>query len=227
MKKLVLIIATAFLLGCASETEKNSLDRIADIYDAKTSYSKGFSSSAGTETVRNFTAKISESDLIDSLNPNVTSANIALLVYQGFEDDEKGKYNFINVEMLNKKGDTADYTYPLDVLKKLNRKSEVYTTFSQSLMDSDAATIDNIRNENSIAPPIGERIIITMGEYKEKYGSLIAYQPFGVAEVSDAQGAAYQFQSYLVFSSGKKIPYLVVVDTAPDLNKLEGFRFFE
>ena len=94
-------------------------------------------------------------------------------------------------------------------------------------MDSDAATIDNIRNENSIAPPIGERIIITMGEYKEKYGSLIAYQPFGVAEVSDAQGAAYQFQSYLVFSSGKKIPYLVVVDTAPDLNKLEGFRFFE
>jgi hypothetical protein len=227
MKNFLLVIAIAALLGCASETEQKSLDKIADIYSATTSYSKGFSSSAGTETIRNFTAKISESDLIDSLNPNVTSANIALLVYQGFEGDEKGKYQHINVEMVNKKGDTADYTYPIDVLKKLNTKSEVYTTFSKSLMDGDASTIDNIRNEKSIEPPVGERIMNTITEYKQKYGTLISYEPFGVAEVSDAAGAAYQFQSYLVFSSGKKIPYLVVVDSSPELTKLEGFRFFE
>jgi hypothetical protein len=227
MKKLLLLFIMALIVACASETEQKSLDRIAEIYDGKTSYSKGFNSSAGTETIRNFTAKISESDLIDSLNPNVTTANIALLVYEGFEEDEKGKYKQINVEMINKKGDTADYSYPVPVLSKLSVKSRVFNTFSESLINSDAGAIDEIRNEKTINQPIGVRLITAVTEYKKKYGSLISYEPFGIAEVSDDKGAAYQFQSYLVFSSGKKLPYIVVVDTSPEINKLDGFKFFE
>lgn len=227
MKKIILLFTAALLAACASETEQKSLDRLAEIYDAKTSYSKGFSSSTGTETIRSFTAKISESDLIDSLNPNVTSANIALLVYEGFEEDEKGKYKQINVEMINKIGDTADYSYPVSVLTKLSTKSKVFTTFSESLLNSNAASIDEIRNEEIIDRPVGDRVINALTEYKQKYGTLISYEPFGIAEVSDDKGAAYQFQSYLVFSSGKKLAYLIVVDTSPEKNKLDGFRFFE
>ena len=227
MKKLIIVFTTVLLVACASETEQKSLDRIAEIYDAKTSYSKGFSSAVGTETVRSFTAKISESDLIDSLNPNVTSANIALLVYEGFEEDEKEKYKQINVEMVNKKGDTADYSYPIPVLSKLSSKSKIFVIFSESLMNSNAEGIDEIRNEETIDKPVGERVMNAMSEYKQKYGALIAYEPFGIAEVSDEAGAAYQFQSNLVFSSGRKLPYLIVVDTSPEKNKLDGFRFFE
>ncbi len=227
MKKLLLIIATGLIVACASESEQKSLDRIADIYDAKTSYSKGFNSAAGKETIRNFTAKISESDLIDSLNPNVTSSNIALLVYQGFEEDEKDKYNNIFVQMVNKKGDTADYTYPVPVLKKVAAKSPIFVAFSEGVLKGDGGKIDEIRNTNTIPDPIGEQLMVTITKYKSKYGSLIGYDPFGIAELSDEQGTAYQFQSYLVFSSGKKIPYLVNLDTAPENDKLDGFRFFE
>jgi hypothetical protein len=227
MKKLLLIIATVGLLSCASESEQQSLDRIAEIYDAKTSYSKGFSSSAGKETIRNFTAKVSGSDLIDSLNPNVTSSNIALLVYQGFEEDEKDKYNNIFVQMVNKKGDTADYTYPIPVLKKVAAKSPVFNVFSESVMKGDDGKIDEIRDPESMPDPIGERLMITITKYKDKYGSIIDYEPFGIAELSDSKGAAYQFQSYMVFSSGKKIPYVVNIQTAPEHQKVYGFRFFE
>ena len=227
MKKLLLIIATIALASCASESEQKSLDRIAEIYDAKTSYSKGFNSSAGKETIRNFTAKVSESDLIDSLNPNVTSANIALQVYLGFEEDEKDKYNNIFVEMVNKKGDTADYTYPVPAIKKVAVKSPVFEKFSESVMNGDGAKIDEIRDTESIPEPIGERLMITITKYKGKYGSIIGYDPFGVAELSDDKGAAYQFQSYLVFSSGKKIPYIVNLNTSPENQKVYGFRFFE
>ena len=227
MKKLLLIIATVGLLSCASESEQQSLDRIAEIYDAKTSYSKGFSSSTGKETIRNFTAKISESDLIDSLNPNVTSSNIALLVYQGFTEDEKGKYNNIFVEMVNKKGDTADYTYPVPVLQKVSDKSAIFVAFSESILNGDMDKIDEIRNPETIPEPIGSRLQNAITSYKNSYGSLISYDPFGVAELSDDRGVAYQFQSYLVFSSGKKIPYLVNIDTSPESNKLDGFKFFD
>ena len=227
MKKLILLCAVALVVACASDTEQKSLDRIAEIYDGKTSYSKGFNSSAGKETIRSFTAKISESDLIDSLNPNVTSANIALLVYEGFEEDEKGKYKQINVEMINKEGDTADYSYPIPILSQLSVKSKVFVTFSEGLLNNNAAAIDEIRNEKTINRPIGERVMNALSDYKQKHGTLISYEPFGIAETSDDAGAAYQFQSYLVFSSGKKLPYLIVVDTSPEINKLDGFRFFE
>ena len=227
MRKLLLIIATIGIVGCASESEQKSLDRIAEIYDAKTSYSKGFSSSAGKETIRNFTAKVSESNLIDSLNPNVTSSNIALLVYQGFEEDEKDKYNNIFVQMVNKEGDTADYTYPVPAIKKVAAKSPVFEAFSESVMNGDAGKIDEIRDTESIPEPIGERLMITITKYKGKYGSIIGYEPFGIAELSDAKGSAYQFQSYMVFSSGKKIPYIVNLDTSTEIDKVYGFRFFE
>jgi hypothetical protein len=227
MNKFLLIIATVLVVSCASETEQKSLDKIAEIYGATTSYSKGFSSSAGTETIRSFTARISESDLIDSLNPNVTSSNIALLVYEGFEENEKGKYKQINVEMVNKKGDTVDYSYPVSVLSKLSAKSKIFHLFSESLVNNNAGAIDEIRNEKTINEPVGKRVITAMTGYKQKYGTLISYEPFGISEVSDEKGAAYQFQSNLVFSSGKKLPYLVVVDSSPGSNKLDGFKFFE
>ncbi len=226
MKKLLLLSNLVLLFACASETEQKSLDRIAEIYNAKTSYSKGFNSSAGTETIRNFTAKVSESELIDSLNPNVTSSNIALLVYQGFEENEKDKYNNIFVELINKKGDTVSYTYPIPVLAKVHEKSEIFTNFSESVLNGDMAIIDEIRNTQSIPEPIGAKLQSALTSYKNSYGSIISYEPFGVAEISIQNETAYQFQSYLIFSSGKKMPYLVAVNIAPGHMKLDAFKFF-
>ena len=227
MKKLLLLCSIALCVACASETEQKSLDRIAEIYDGKASYSKGFSSSAGSETIRTFTAKISDSHLIDSLNPNVTSSNIASLVFEGFTDDEREKYTQVNVEMVNKKGDTADYTYPMEILGNVYEKSKVFNSFSNGLLKRDASALDNIRNTAQIPEEIGDGVVKTLGNYTKKYGTLISYDPFGIAEMTDEQGAAYQFQAYLVFSSGKKLPYIVVVNTAPGSDKVDGFRFFE
>lgn len=227
MRSILFIITIGLCMACASETEQKSLDKVAEIYDATTSYSKGFNSSMGQETVRKFTAKVSGSKLIDSLNPNVTSGNIALIVFDGFTEDEKTKYQTVDVELVNSKGDTLDYSYAVDILSKLHKKSEVFHTFSSSLIERKASQIDAIRNQEHIPPPIGDQLVARMSEYSDDFGTLIAYEPFGIAEVSDAEGAAYQFQSYLVFSSGKKIPYLVVVDIVPGKDKLDGFKFFD
>lgn len=227
MKKAIIISFAALCFACASETEQKSLDRIADIYDGKTSYSKSFNSSTGKETIRSFKAKISESKLIDSLNPNVTSANIAVLVYDGFAEEEQDKYTGVDVEMINMAKDTASYTYPIDVVKKVHGKSLIFKSFSESLIDGDAKTIDEMRSLESIPEAVGGKVLNSITNLKNKYGSLIGYDPFGIAEISDAQGTAYQFQSYLIFSSGKKVPYIVIVDTNPEKNKIEGFRIFE
>jgi hypothetical protein len=227
MRTLLILLLAILLTACASETEQKSLDKIAEIYDATTSYSKGFSSSVGQETIRKFTAKVSESKLIDSLNPNVTSSNIALLVFDGFNEDEKSKYKSIDVQLINKNGDTMNYSYPSDILNKLHAKSKVFYQFSNGLLENDALKIDELRNEKQIPQPVGTRILANLSNYSNSYGSLVAYQPFGIAEASDDLGGVYQFQANLVFSSGKRIPYMVVVDTSPERDKLEGFKFFK
>lgn len=224
---LSLFIAALLLISCASDTEQKGLDRIADIYDAKATYTKGFNSSVGEETVRRFTVKVSESRMIDSLNPNVTSANIAVIIFQGMSEEERDQYNNIDVEMVNKDNDTASYTYPNDVLKKLVAKAANFERFSKAMVDGDGGTIDLIRNTEFISEPIGNKVINALGKHKEAHGILMDYAPFGVAEISDESGAAYQFQSNLIFNDGFKLPYIVVIDTRPGNNKVAGFRIFE
>tara|TARA_R110002074_G_scaffold209113_5_gene378052 strand:- start:1763 stop:2056 length:294 start_codon:yes stop_codon:yes gene_type:complete len=95
MKLIKLFFIAILMVGCASETQQKGLDEVAEIYDAKVSYSKGFSSSLGKKTVKRFNVKLSDSKSLDSLPIAESSANIALTVFKNFDDDEKNSYTHI------------------------------------------------------------------------------------------------------------------------------------
>ncbi len=227
MKPLLLFFATLLLIGCASENEQKGLDKIAELYNAKTSYSKDLSSSAGKKTIRQFNVKVSESKLIDSLQPTVTSANIALLVFENMSKEEKNKYTAIDVELVNSKKDTAGYTYPIKVLEGLSPKAKTFRTFSESIVNGNFNTIESIKNKKHIPQAIAKGLKINIESKEKKYGKVKNYQPFGIAEMKDEFGTIIQFQGFFNFSNGKKTPYLVVIDQVPGKDEMIGFRLFE
>jgi len=227
MKSHIIIALIALLaVGCASENEKQGLDKIADLYQAKTSYSKSFNSSAGIKSMSKFNVKVSESIRIDTLEPTVSTANIAMLMYESFTDSEKGDYTHIDVELVNSKNDTAAYYYPVDVLKDLSTKSNSYKVFSESLVNGNFDAVDAISDKKEIPNSMAEGLKAKIKQMESRFGNLHDYEPFGIAELSDEQGKAYQFQGYLVFGNGVRKPYFTVADAAAENNKLIGFRIF-
>lgn len=227
MKTLIKLLIVLLFVGCASETEQKGLDQIADLYDAKTSYSKGFSSAVGTETIRQFDVKVSESKLIDSLPPTVTTANIAMLVYESLTEDEKSKYDQIYVQLVNLKLDTASYTYPTQVLDNLSEKAKVYKRFSESLVSGDYEIVDEIKDHKLMPTALSDGLKANMLAREKALGSLIAYEPFGIAEMTIEDEKIYQYQGFFVFRNGAKVPYTVMVNIADGKNDMEGFRIFK
>lgn len=215
------------LVSCVSENEQKGLDYIGSLYDAKTSYSKSFDSELGSETIKKFNIKVSESMRIDSLQPTVTTANIAWLMYESFSEDEKKSYTHVDVELVSTKNDTASFYYPLDVLEKLSTKATNFKAFSQNLVDGDFVKIDALKDEVEIPATVAVGLKNQIAMMEKKWGQLISYEPFGISEGKDEQGTIYQFQGYLVFEKGVYKPYLTVLDAAQGKDKLIGFKIFE
>lgn len=225
MKSFLLSLAVVLFVACASETEQQSLDNVADIYNATVSYSKGFNNT-GTEAEKSFNVKVSGSALIDSLQPTVTTANIAMLVYEGLTTDEQKNYTKIDVELVNAKNDTVAYFYTMDGLKELSHKSANFKEFSESVVSGNYKRIDEIQDENDLKEPMSELINKKIQFLEQEYGSLKGYKPFGIGELSNAAGeTAYQYQGFFIFAK-KDIPYIINIDAAPKRDKLVGIRFF-
>lgn len=226
--KSILLIATALLvLSCASDTEQKSLDEIAALYNGKTSYSKSFNSNIGQESRKTFNIRISNSKLIDSLQPTVTTANIAMLVYEGLTTEEKGNYTHIDVELINAKNDTAGYFYPIASLKTLSHKSQNFKRFSESIINKDYEAFDQLKDANELPDTYAEKLEQKIAFLESKKGSLLRYQPFGIAEFKNKEGlGAYQFQSFFVFENGR-IPYVANVQTKEGMDKIVSLRFFD
>ena len=227
MKPYILCTLLAFtLMSCVSENEQKGLDYIGSLYDAKTSYSKSFDSEVGSETLKKFNVKLSESSRIDSLQPTVTTANIAWLMYESFTDDERKNYTHIEVELISAKNDTASYYYPMGLLETISKKGSTFKAFSQSLVDRDYIKIDGLKDDAVIPDPLALGLKNQIAQMEKQLGKLTSYEPFGIGEGQDELGTIYQFQAYLVFEQGAYKPYLIVFDAAEGAEKIIGFKIF-
>lgn len=219
------LLAICFI-ACVSENEQKGLDYIADLYDAETSYSKSFNNSVGTKAMKKFNVKVSGSARIDTLEPTVTTANIAMLMFESFTEKEKGNYTHIDVELINSKNDTAAYYYPVDILEELSTKSNSYKQFSQSLVDNKFEVLDEIKDATHIPNKTEDGLKSKIRAMEQRWGKLRSYEPFGIAEATDDMGTIYQFQGYLIFGNGVRKPYFTVAEAQTDNHKLIGFRIF-
>ncbi|MAP55456.1 hypothetical protein [Altibacter sp.] len=226
MRLLTIILLALIKVSCASETEKKSLNSVEEIYGATTAYSKKSSFDVAQGTKKEFNIVVSNSKMIDTLPPTVTSGNIALLVFEGLSEEEKKAYNGISVDLINSKQDSASYFYPSELLESLVTKSGNFKRFSESIVNGNFGKLDALKSDADIPISIGDGVKKTIRNNEMIYGDLLAYQPFGVSEDRDEIGEIYQFQANLVFEKGT-IGYFVNIDKAEGKDKVIGFRFFE
>lgn len=225
MKPIITILAGILVLSCASETEKKVLDDIAEVYNGNVTYSKSFVSN-NSEKRTTFNVFVSNSVMIDTLAPTVATANSAILVYGALTGEERKSYDDIEVYLINSKKDTVSYYYALDILDPIHKKATVFHEFSQRIIDKDFDQMDTLKNNEDIPKSMAVNIKGGILSKEKKHGSLKGYYPFGIAEETDKIGKIYQYQSYLLFADGYKLPYLVVVDADEGKDKIIGYKFF-
>lgn len=227
MKLIKLLFITILMAGCASETQQKGLDEIAEIYDAKVSYSKGFNSSLGKKTVKRFNVKLSDSKSLDSLPIAESSANIALTVFKNFDADEKNSYTHIYTEYINPKKDTLSFTFPVSLMETLLLKSKGFTVFSESLKNETFEDVENFKNKDDLPQDIAKFLSNYSKLLNQDYGKITSYQLIGLAELKNKERSMAQYVGYFTFNSGKLIKYAVNVDMINGKDEIVGFRIFK
>ncbi len=225
MKNLIYFLITIILVSCASENEKKALDEIANIYSAKTSYSKNFNSAAGQKTIREFNIKVSQSAFLDSLPKAPAASNIAYLTYKNFDKDEKEKYTKVNVSLISKENDTIKNSYDIPVLKAVAPKMNVYYSFSQDIINDAYEKLNAYKNSKDLPENISDVIKNVVVEWESVYGKAVDFQPIAISVFKDNKGDILQVKGQLLFENGKKRYYLIALDKTPGKDTVIGFNF--
>ncbi|RDK89314.1 hypothetical protein [Marinirhabdus gelatinilytica] len=224
LKITLITAAIASLFACASDTEKGALDKIGDVYKGTASYSKSFVSNT-SEKRTTFNVFISNSKMVDTLRAPIASGAAALMVYHALTPEEKKSYDDIEVYMINSKKDTANFYYDTSILKTLDTKAKNVRKFSQNLLEHNFKNMDSIKNPSDIPQSLEENIGQGIKNYEKRFGKLKSSNLYAVGEASDEIGKLFKYYSYLEFSNGQTITYLVAVDANPGKDKIIGYKF--
>lgn len=225
MKPYLLLLITILLTSCISDTQQTGLDEISKHYNAKTSYSKGYNKTAGEETIKSFKIKISNSKMLDSLNPITTCPNIALMLYSKLTLEEQSAYTHIQVALKNKEGDFS-FNYEPKTLDIGLDQVDIFTAFSDNLMT---------QNYKGMATQVDPKLMIKDLDKKIKnyfdiliteHGKIKKYTRIGFGSVNPKNGEKlFRFIGYLTFNDDYNRGYFVDVPMQIENNYIQGYDF--
>ncbi len=224
MKKFILLTIIMLCVNCVSESQQNGLDKVALLYNATTSYTKGFKTLNGKKNTY-FTIKVSNSKMIDSLNSVTTCPNIALMLFDAFTNKEKKAYTYIHVDLKSKK-DTTSFKYEPKMLETGLEQVKLFTQFSNNLLNQNYKGM-----VNQIDPKfIVDDLEILLKNYFDilitKHGAIKKYTRTGFGSVNLKNGKKlYRFSGYLNFNDGYNRFYFVNVPTQINNKKIQGYDF--
>ena len=220
---LTIIIFLLLLMSCASENEKKALDEIANIYSAKTSYSKNFNSSMG-KTIEEFNVKVSNSEMLDTLPKGPAASNIAVETYNNLNKEEKEKYSAINVALISKDNDTTKFSYPISILKDVAPKSIVFNDFSNDIVNHRFSALDKYKDKEYIPKSVSGFMEKNIIDRENAFGTLKQYKPVLIIEDDNN---ILKFVGLLIFKNGKSMVYYTVFDKTKDKNKIKGIHILK
>ncbi|MEX0996614.1 MAG: hypothetical protein WDZ45_06170 [Flavobacteriaceae bacterium] len=218
MKTTVIVAATLLLFSCSDNTQTKSKNTIAEVYNAQVN-KENLTRENKEEYIK---ITVSNSSMIDTLHPNISSANIALLAYQEMSSDEKSAIKTIDIELITQENKNAGYTYQVDFMKGVEEKSDVFNELSSAIVNKDFKLLDQKRNAQEIPNAIEETMKQKLKFLEKNYGKLKGYTTFGLAEQNSSVGSAYQFQAYLNFEK-RDVPYFFHLFTEQGKDEWVGF----
>ncbi len=220
---IIVMLLSLFLLSCASDNEKKALDEVAKIYNATTSYSKNFRSSAGHKTIKEFNINVSNSSLLDTLPKGPAASNIAIVTYNNWNDDEKKDYTAINVALISEKKDTTKFKYDVSVLREVAPKAKVFNEFSKDIIAKKYKALDKYKDNKFIPQSLTDFMQKNIATREKTYGALVDFKPTLILEGKKKN--IIQPVGVLIFKNGKRVRFYTIFDKAKGKNKIQGIHF--
>ena len=225
MKVFTPFLLILIFISCASENEQKALNKVADIYSAKTTYSKNFNSKAGQGTIYEFNIIVSNSKLIDTLPKAPLTSNIAYLVYDNFNEKEKDKYHKINVKIVTSSKDTIKNSYDTPVLKEIVSKANTFNLFSKNTIEKNYNALNALKDDEAIPQSITAFMKDYINKAEEKLGKLTGYKPLLISKNKTKYGPLLQFVGLFTFENGQFVKYSMQFNEANKNDKIIGFDF--
>ena len=223
---LITLLSVIVLISCASENEQKVLDQIATIYHAKVAYSKGFHTNKNRKAITNFTIKVSDCKMLDTMKFGQASANMARIAYHNFTEKEKKKYDEINVQFIKDK-DTSFFSFDKNLLNLIDKKANTAIAFSESFVKHRFLKLDNLIDKKYIkATNFGLKMKKYIASLEKNMGKITDYQIYKIGKTSDenAKISMIRYVGEFQFSSGKKTTYFVNINSKEGNNKVVGYK---
>lgn len=212
--------------SCVSENEQSGLDAIAANYDGKASFSKGFHSAAGQETVNTFNIKLTESQILDTLRQDFASLNIAMMMYDSFTPEEKGKYDRLMVEIVNSKTEeSSKYEFDPEKIKPCIDQSAIFKFFSDNILNKDYGTIAKNVQPKYQTQTLGIELGNFMNTIIDVHGNAVQYRSTVSSIITMPDGDKfYRYDGFFTFSDGYRRPYFITASTDVENNYIAGYQ---
>ena len=225
MKSLFILLIAIFLVGCVSENQQKGLDDIAYHYDAETSYTKSYKNSAGSKKTTTFNVNVSNSKMLDTLRADITTSNIALMMFDSFTEDEKKDYTYLNVTLIKKAKDTVSYNFFPEVLNVGLDQVSIFIDFSEKLLAKDYKGIFNNIDPTIIESDTFSLFTNYLDQLTNDYGDITAYKRYGFGILKQKTGEELLgYSGILTFNNGFTKTYYIITSKQKDNNYVLGYN---
>ncbi|KPQ19229.1 MAG: hypothetical protein HLUCCX10_03380 [Algoriphagus marincola HL-49] len=218
MKKIASIAILAGIVACGGESETGLKPTIEKTYET-TLTKEVLHRENGDPFIK---ISVEQTPILDTLHPNITTANMALMTYSELDEEERTNIPEIDIEFKKSGQLTQSFTYEVPFMKGVYEKAKVFDQLSFALLNRQFELLDQRRNTEAVKQGIAPLLEQKIEVLEEKYGPLQGYETFGLAEVGGQSGRAYQFQAFLNFGE-QKIPYFFYLDTREEEDQWLGF----
>ena len=212
MKKIIITVFIALVfIGCATENQQKALDEIAKNYQAKTGFVKGFSNNIGESSRVFFKINVSESDIIQTLNPEHAASNIALIAVKNIPQDELKKYTHIEVEIKQKQsGDIITRIFEIGEIMAPSVQSQIAEKFSNYLIQSEYKLLTDMIDPQYKKPEDQENIKNYIDQFIQENGAIESfYSTEFKYTIYEDNFKVNTFKGRFVFANGKTLGYQV------------------
>ncbi len=210
MKQFIyLCILSFFIAGCATENQQKALDEVANNYEAKTGFVKGFSNKAGEQKIVYFRINVSESEVLEKLNAEHAASNIAVIVVKNLTPEELKKYTHIEVE-IKKSGDTYTRHYEIGTLNVPAAQFQLFESFSNNMIQGNYKEATALVDPRYQKDTDSETIEKYMTPFIDENGSIVKFisTEFNY-RIYDEIDTTYLYKGKFVFPNGKTLAYQV------------------
>ncbi|MDF0705896.1 hypothetical protein [Flagellimonas okinawensis] len=228
MKNRYLLPLLALLFfSCNTDNQDAVLDKLSDNFEAEVTSSREFKmNDENNESYAAFKVKLTNSKMLDSLRKDLVCPSVAMMLLDGFTEEEKEKFGYIMVETINSQtGESTEYKYQPEVLEPYVIKSKVFTDFSNHIVDGNHESIAKTVIEKYRTPTLGSQLANYMKALTDEHGEIEGYSrtTFRLHESSDGE-ELWVYDGVLHFADGYKRPYHITTSTKVGEAYISGYQ---